>query len=160
MLRLRPYHPHDAPTILSWSRNEKAFYQWTAGVLGAYPLSEEQFNAVAGLMAFTAIEENEIVGFFTLRRPTPSFDELRFGFVIVDAQKRGRGYGKGMLQLGLRYAREIFGARKASLGVFENNRPACACYRSVGFREIVPQSKETYRILGESWSCMEMELVF
>lgn len=34
MLRLRPYTPSDASTILSWTKNKTAFYQWTAGVLG------------------------------------------------------------------------------------------------------------------------------
>ena len=87
MLRLRPYHIKDAETILSWAKDEKAFYKWTAGVLGTYPLSLEQFHSVSDLMAFTAIDDNDVVGFFTMRRPTASFDELRFGFVIVDANK-------------------------------------------------------------------------
>ena len=43
-------------------------------------------------MAFTAIDDNEIVGFFTMRRPNEFFEELRFGFVIVDSKKRGQGY--------------------------------------------------------------------
>ncbi|MGN9075701.1 GNAT family N-acetyltransferase [Lachnospiraceae bacterium HCP1S3_B8] len=41
--------------------------------------------------------------------------------VIVDSEKRGQGYGKNMLKLGLKYAKEIFGANKVSLGVFEKN---------------------------------------
>ena len=64
MLRLRPYNKDDAETIMSWVKDERAFYKWTAGVLGEYPLSVEQFNAVSRLMAFTAIDDNETVGFF------------------------------------------------------------------------------------------------
>lgn len=97
MLRLRPYKKDDAETILSWIKDEKAFYKWTAGILGEYPISVEQFNAVSNLMAFTAIDDNEIIGFFTMRRPNEFFEELRFGFVIVDSEKRGQGYGKRML---------------------------------------------------------------
>ncbi len=52
MLRLRPYHIKDAETILSWAKDEKAFYKWTAGVLGTYPLSLEQFHSVSDLMVF------------------------------------------------------------------------------------------------------------
>lgn len=159
MLRLRPYHTNDAKTILSWTKDEKAFYQWTAGVLGDYPLTEEQFNAVANLMAFTAIDDNEIVGFFTMRRPTESFDELRFGFVVVDSEKRGKGYGKRMLELGLKYAKEIFGAKKVSLGVFENNEPAYYCYKAVGFHDVILNETEKYRVLGEEWNCAEMEIL-
>ena len=86
---------------MSWIKDETSFYKWTAGVLGEYPISVEQFNTVSNLMAFTAIDDNKIVGFFTMRRPRESFEELRFGFVIVDPEKCGRGYGKNMLKLGL-----------------------------------------------------------
>lgn len=159
MLRLRPYHTSDAKTVLSWTRDEKAFYEWTAGVLGGYPLTEEQFNAVVDLMAFTAIDDNETAGFFTMRRPAEAFDVLRFGFVVVAPEKRGNGFGKRMLLLGLKYAKEIYGAKKVSLGVFENNEPAYRCYKSVGFTDVVLKETEKYRILGEEWNCVELEML-
>ena len=158
MLRLRPYHSSDAEQILSWSKDAKAFYKWTAGVLGEYPLSVEKFQEVTNLMAFTAIDDDEVVGFFTMRKPSESFDELRFGFVVVDSRKRGKGYGKGMLHLGLKYAKEIYGAKKVSLGVFENNQPAYYCYKAVGFKDIVWDEIETYHVLGEEWKCLELEI--
>ena len=109
-------------------------------------------------MAFTAIDDDEIVGFFTMRRPSESFDELRFGFVIVDPAKRGKGYGKAMLQLGLKFAKEIYGAKKVSLGVFENNESAYYCYKAVGFKDVVLEKTETYTVLGEEWKCLELEM--
>lgn len=159
MIRLRPYSEKDAETILSWCKDEKSFYRWTAGILGDYPLTTEQFQKVNDLMAFTAIDDNEIIGFFTLRRPGESFDELRIGFVIVDSGKRGKGYGKKMLLLATKYAREIYGAGKVSLGVFENNEPAYYCYKAAGFQDIVPDETETYHILDEDWKCLEMEIL-
>lgn len=110
-------------------------------------------------MAFTAMDEDEIVGFFTMRRPRESFEELRFGFVVVDAGKRGKGYGKKMLQLGLKYAKEIYGAKKVSLGVFENNEPAYRCYKAVGFQDIVLETTEIYHVLGEEWKCLDLEIL-
>lgn len=157
MLRLRPYMSKDSETILSWVRNEEEFYKWTAGILGSYPITAEQFNTVSELMAFTAIEDEEIVGFFTMRRPGNSFDELRFGFVIVDPELRGQSYGKRMLLLGLKYAKEIYGARKVTLGVFENNQEAYFCYKAVGFRDTETHDVKIYKILGERWKCLEME---
>ena len=158
MLRLRPYKTSDADMILSWSRNEQAFYKWSAGVLGEYPITRERFGFVNELMAFTAIDDDEMVGFFTMRRPTESYDVLRFGFVIVDPEKRGKGYGKAMLKLGAKFAKEIFGAKKVSLGVFENNRSAYHCYKAVGFRDVLPEETETYFVLGEDWKCLELEM--
>ena len=64
MIRLRPYNVNDVDTILSWSNDERAFYKWSAGVLGEYPITKEQFEFVNNLMAFTAIDEDEVVGFF------------------------------------------------------------------------------------------------
>lgn len=158
MIRLRPYNENDAKVILSWIRDETAFYKWSAGILGEYPISNEQFNTVSNKMAFSAIDDNELVGFFTMRKPTESFDELRFGFVIVDSEKRGKGYGKKMLQLGIKYAKEIYGAKKVSLGVFENNEPAYYCYKAVGFQDVSLEKTEEYQVLGETWNCLELEI--
>ena len=65
MLRLRPYNKNDADTILSWSKDKTSFYKWSAGVMGKYPISKKKFSFVENLMAFTAIEDDEIIGFFT-----------------------------------------------------------------------------------------------
>ena len=158
MLRLRPYKKDDAETIMSWIKDEKVFYKWTAGILGEYPISVEQFNAVSNLMAFTAIDDYEIRGFFTMRRPNEFFEELRFGFAIVDSEKRGQGYGKKMLELGLKYAKEIFGANKVSLGVFENNKSAYFCYKVIGFEDVSQDEIEKYTVMGEEWNCLELEM--
>lgn len=156
MIRIRPYNASDADTILSWCRDEKSFYQWTAGILGDYPITRNEFGFVESLMPFTAFDETGLIGFFTLRNPNKSLNELRFGFVIVNPLMRGKGYGKAMLRLGLKFVFEIYGALKASLGVFENNLPAYYCYKAVGFYDIVPDTTETYCILGEKWKCREL----
>lgn len=156
MIRIRPYKSTDADVILSWCSDEKAFYQWTAGVLGNYPITQNEFSFVQSLMPFTVFDESGIVGFFTLRNPNDSYDELRFGFVIVDPQKRAKGYGKAMIKLGLKFAFEIYGAKKASLGVFENNLSAYYCYKAVGFKDTVLDTQEVYHILGEDWKCREL----
>ena len=158
MLGLRPYKREDADTILSWSQDERVFYQWSAGIMGKYPITREEFGFVESLMAFTAFDENGAVGFFTLRNPGGKTDELRMGFVIVDPGRRGCGTGKEMLSLGLRYAFDIYGARKVSLRVFENNEPAYRCYKAAGFKDAVPDRAESYPIMGEEWKCREMIL--
>lgn len=113
---------------------------------------------VSNLMAFTAIDDNEIIGFFIMRRPNEFFEELRFGFVIVDLEKCRQGYGKKMLKLRLKYAKEIFGVNKVSLGVFENNKPAYDCYKSIGFNDVSKDEIEKYTVMGEEWNCIELEI--
>ena len=158
MLRLRPYNKSDADIILSWSKDKISFYKWSAGVMGKYPISKKKFGFVENLMAFTAIEDDEIIGFFTMRKPSESFDELRFGFVVVDPAKRGKGSGKAMLQLGLKFAKNIYGAKRVSLGVFENNESAYYCYKAVGFQDVILEKPETYTVLSEEWKCLELEI--
>ena len=158
MLKIRPYKPTDAETILSWCRDAKSFYQWSAGILGKFPITPNEFKFVESLIPFTAFDETGIVGFFTLRQPQGSTNELRFGFVIIDPTLRGKGYGKSMLQLGLKFVFETYGAKRASLGVFENNLPAYHCYKAVGFKDVILDKVETYNVLGEEWKCKELVL--
>ena len=156
MLRLRPYKREDAETIISWSKDERSFYKWSAGIMGKYPITQEEFRFVDSLMAFTAFDENGVIGFFTLRNPREQLNELRIGFVIVDPEQRGMGKGREMLNLALTYAFEVYGAQKVSLGVFENNESAYYCYKAAGFKDIILEVPETYEVLGEKWKCKEM----
>lgn len=125
--------------------------------MGDYPITPKEFAFVEKLTPFTAFDERGIIGFFTLRQPGESAEELRFGFVIVKPEMRGKGYGKEMLRLGIKYAFDS-GAKRVSLGVFENNPSAYYCYKSVGFRDRILNKIEKYNILGEEWKCKELFL--
>lgn len=158
MIGLRLYKREDAETILSWCKDDVSFYRWSAGVLGNFPITVEKFKFVEALMPFVAFDETGIVGFFTLRNPNKSLDELRFGFVIVNPSCRRKGYGKKMIEMGIKFAFEIYGAKRVSLGVFDNNIPAYNCYKAVGFNDVVTPTIEKYNVLGEEWSCKELVL--
>ena len=114
----------------------------------------EKYNS-DNMYPFTAVVGDTIIGHILLRRPSEDKTLLRFGFVIVDDQLRGKGYGKQMLQLAIRKAEDEFGAERITLGVFDNNPSALHCYASVEFQVI---GTETYRIDGEEWTGKEMEL--
>ena len=131
MLRLRPYKNCDADIIASWIKNEYAFRQWCADRYDRYPISGADINA--------------------------HYAVLRFGFVIVDVNRRGEGYGREMLSLALQYAALILKAEKVTLGVFENNPAAYHCYRAAGFQDVPTEQAEYYHVLGENWKCLEME---
>ncbi len=161
MLRLRPFRSPDAKTIISWTGEAEEFYKWSAGIMGDYPVSEKRFLEIVsaredntGFFPLVAFDESGLVGFFTVRTPGDDDRKVRFGFVIVDPRKRGRGYGSRMLRLGLKFVFEIYGANEVSLGVFDNNLPAYHCYKSVGFRE--NGVRETYKLCGKDWIASEM----
>ena len=157
-MELRPYKRENAETILSWCAEERAFYKWTAGVMGNYPITAVEFQFVEKVTAFCAYDGEEPVGFFTLRYPHESKEELRFGFVIVNPEKRGMGYGREMLRLGLEYAFSQPGVKIASLGVFENNMSARRCYQAAGFQDTGKVHFVKFPTISEEWKCLELEI--
>jgi len=165
MLRLRPYKACDAKIIVSWIKDEIAFHKWCADRFENYPITAEDMNIHYDEFAYTdnfyqmtAFDETGVVGHLIMRFIDKEKKVLRFGFVIVDDEKRGKNYGKQMLQLAIQYAFDILKVEKITLGVFENNEPAYYCYKSVGFEEVRLEQIETYNILGQEWKCKELEL--
>ena len=166
---LRPYKPCDAETILSWIRDEETFRKWSTDRYSSYPITAADMNhkylqcngdcpEPDNFYPMTALDDSGVVGHLIMRYTDAEQSVLRFGFVIVDDTKRGKGCGKEMLRLALKYAFEILKVRKVTIGVLENNPGAYRCYKSVGFGD-VPMSEPTYyTIMGEDVKCLELEI--
>ena len=160
-MKLRPFTIYDAPIILSWIKDKSAFRKWSADRYPFYPPKPEDMLAQYDsdtVYPYTAInDDGNVVGHIMLRYPDPSKTVIRLGFVIVDDQLRGKGYGKQMLQLAIQKAKRVYGAKKITLGVFDNNPSAFFCYESVGFKVI---GTDSYFIDGEAWTGKEMVLFY
>ena len=136
-MTLRPFNINDAETILSWCKDKHAFQLWSADRYKDFPAQpEEMMEQYEGgnMYPLTAVIDDIIVGHILLRFPSEDKSVIRFGFVIVDDSKRGKGYGKQMLRLAIDYAQQELGAQKITLGVFCDNLSALKCYHSVGLR--------------------------
>lgn len=165
MLRLRPYKKCDAKYIVSWIKDEVSFRKWCADRYDSYPINADDMNKhysdldeLDTFFQMTAIDESGVVGHLIMRFIDEEKKILRFGFVIVDDTKRGKGYGKELLQLAVKYAFEILKVEKITLGVFENNTSAYWCYKAAGFMDIETEEDEYYPIMGEQWKCLELEM--
>lgn len=164
-LRLRPYKMCDAEYIAGWITDEKSFYQWSADRINKYPLTAESLNGYYDeflwddrLWQMTAINGNgEPTAHLLMRYPEEGIQVLRFGFIVVNNNMRGKGYGKKFLNLALSYAFDILKAEKVTLGVFANNPGARHCYEAVGFEEKKENSRCFYNIMNEEWECIELE---
>lgn len=168
-LKLRPYKQADAETIVSWIKDERALRKWSSDRYGAYPITAADINykyldcngdceEPDNFYPLTLVDESGPVGHLILRYTDEAKSIIRFGFVIVNDSKRGRGYGKRMLQMAIRYAFDMLKAEKITLGVFENNPSAYFCYKAAGFREIPMEKEFIFEILGEQWKCIELEV--
>lgn len=169
MIKLRPYKPCDAQTIISWCKDEASFRKWTSDRYESFPITAEDMNRKYidnngdceepdNFYPLTAFDETGIVGHLILRYRDAEKKTIRFGFVIVDDTKRGRGYGKEMLLLAEKFAFELFGAEEVTLGVFENNMPAYYCYKAAGFQDIEMKEDIYLSLLGEKWKLLELKL--
>lgn len=168
MLRLRPYKISDAKTIITWCKDETTFRKWTSDRYENFPITEINMNKKYidnngdciepdNFYPMTAFDESGIVGHLIMRFTDEKKTVLRFGFVIVDDAKRGKGYGKEMISLSLKYAFEILKADRVTIGVFENNMPAYYCYKAAGFKDM--ETEETIcELFGEKWKVLELEL--
>jgi len=124
-ISIRPYQSSDAALITSWLKSEYLMRQWCADRYERYPVTPEEMNTyhernIDGQrsLALTMTDSDDIVGYITLRIPADDPTEQRLGFVIVDDSKRGRGLGKALVSMAVKYAFETLGATKVSLGVF------------------------------------------
>lgn len=166
-LRLRHYKPQDAETIVSWIKDEEALRKWSSDRFGDFPITSEDINRKYlgyngdcaepdNFYPLTAFDDSGVVGHLILRYTDAEKKVIRFGFVIIDDAQRGKGYGKQMLRLAIKYALEIFGAEKITLGVFDNNDSAYGCYKAVGFEE---NGEEMFcELFGKQWRIIEMEM--
>lgn len=161
---LRAYQKEDSPIIAGWIRNEEELYRWSADRYGFFPLLPYSIdeNYVPALqtgrfIALTGVdEEGKPVGHLIIRYPKENDDSsVRFGFVIVDPEIRGKGYGRELLRLAIQYVRDNLTATRIDLGVFINNPKARRCYESVGFKEYGAHIIDTP--FGQ-WDCIDMEM--
>ncbi len=161
---LRDYRKEDSPIIATWLRTEEELYKWSADRFNKYPLEENDIeeNYAPQLLTgrffpLTAVdEEGNVIGHFIIRYPRDDDDSsVRFGFVILAPEHRGKGFGKEMLLLGIEYVKETLGAKRIDLGVFENNESAKHCYEAVGFKEY---NKRDCELPIGNWKCIDMEM--
>lgn len=73
---LRPYKPSDATAITSWIKDEFHLRQWSADRFPNYPVSPNDMNLYyrefidgKNSVALTLCDDNEVVGYITLRIP-------------------------------------------------------------------------------------------
>ena len=165
MLKLRPFEPSDADTVVTWFADEVTFRRWCGTRYDHFPITGEDMlrhyetlRTPDNFFPMTMEEDGQIVGHMILRYNDEARTIAYFGYVVVDDRRRGTGCGAQMMRLAIRYAFDVMHAEKITLGVYENNAPAIRCYESVGFRDAGPEKMRIIHILGEDWPLREMEL--
>ena len=163
-MHLRPYNSNDFDTIQKWSTDARTHAMWSANIL-PYPLELTGFEKAMADVAvkwgdtpFVAEADNgKIIGFFSfsLNHDTK---EAMLKFVIIDSKMRGKGYGREMLELAVKYAFEEKGAEAVQLNVFAENTGARKCYTKAGFTDR-SVTENVFSFKDEKWSRCNMVAV-
>ena len=164
-ISLRDYLESDAFEIIKWIKDERALRLWSADRYGKFPITAEDINnnysqckLFGNFYPMTLVQENKILGHIILRNlDSTNMKTIRLGFIIVDPSFRGKGYGKLLIEKAIEYARNSLSANEINLAVFENNKNAFHCYKSVGFKEVSIE-KNSFQFQDENWNCIEMKL--
>lgn len=157
MMRLRPYKREDGSCLLRWLADERTVALWKADRF-LWPLTKEQllryeadFSADGHACIFTALDgEGRPCGHFSFRDIDFENNTAHMGFIVVDSAAQGKGLGRQMVALALKYAFEILGVSRVTLGVYDCNEAAKRCYEAVGFKE-TDRPHQTADFHGERW---------
>ncbi|AQQ51898.1 GNAT family N-acetyltransferase [Planococcus lenghuensis] len=168
MVRLERFERADIPQLLEWINSEKLLRQW-GGPGFTYPLDKQQLDGYVmktekkstDTLAYKVIREadGKVIGHISLARINNSHHSARIGRVLVgDPEVRGQGTGEQMMREILRIAFDEMAMHRVSLGVFDFNSPAIACYEKVGFIK-EGLLRDTLFVEGEYWSAWEMSML-
>lgn len=162
MIRLRPFKSVDIEKLLPWLADERIFTMWnSAGFV--YPLTEEQVEKKLEELEWhkdewvmAAVDEfGELVGHFYMRRADFQRNSVHLGLIVVDESRRGQGLGKQMVEKAVQYAFSMLNVDRVTLGVYDCNPRAYACYQKVGFKEEA-FTLDVVQFQGEHWNRHEM----
>jgi RimJ/RimL family protein N-acetyltransferase len=163
MVEFVPYQSADAELLCKWASDEKTFYNWSAGKLGAFPPTTEAINKFYGgciasgkFFAFMAICNGEKVGHVTMRYIPENSGEVRLGFIILNGSCRGRGLGKKIVTAATNYAQKNLHAQVVSIMVFEENIAALSCYLASKFK--FTGEKENCVVGTDSRVCLKLAI--
>lgn len=165
MLRLRPFKPNEAEKLVAWFSDESSFRKWGKNNFD-YPLTVSAFNEFFNknqedefAWQIAALDEDgNLVGHFQMRCTNYNSESVHLGYIVIDPEMRGKGYGKEMIRCALNYAFEILKMKKVTVNVYDSNPAAHGCYLSVGFHD--EEFVENALSFGnETWGVYKMAVV-
>lgn len=139
MIKFRDHKREDIPHRVKWLNNQKANVFVSDNKKKTTRLEQTKwFNNYEKNKKnkfFTICDNKKPIGFMGLSNIDKPSKKAEVFIIIGDDEYRGKGYGKKSLKYLLNYGFEKLGMQKLYLGVFEKNKSAIFCYKSVGFKE-------------------------
>ncbi|RJS62337.1 GNAT family protein [Bacillus sp. PK3_68] len=165
MIHLKTFTEKDFEGLIREIDSERLMMQWS-GRTYQYPLTKEQLSEYVemegqkGSYIYKAVDSisNEVVGHIALREINQVHQIGRISYVLVYKEHRGKGIANQLFQKILHLAFNELLLNRVSLGVFNFNKAAIACYENFGFKKEGIQ-RQVCRFKDEYWDNIEMALL-
>ena len=105
-MELHPFSRNDFSELISWVRTPEEVFLWSATTF-QFPLDEDQLErhlqeaqSSQTRLIYTAVDSQtrEQIGHIELTRIDRENKKTSIAYVLVNPNKRGQGYGKGMME--------------------------------------------------------------
>ncbi|MFE8704185.1 GNAT family N-acetyltransferase [Cytobacillus sp. FJAT-54145] len=168
MINLQYFERSDFKQLIDWIESPEFLLQW-AGPFFEFPLTEEQLevyiegtnqdNSSSYVYKVVDLNTGETIGHISLAQIDRRNKSARIGKVLVGSKSvRGQGIGQKMLEEILNIAFGKLNLHRVSLGVFDFNHSAIACYERVGFIK-EGLLRDSRKMGNEYWSLWEMSIL-
>ncbi|WP_182201327.1 GNAT family N-acetyltransferase [Paraliobacillus salinarum] len=168
MIELKYFQQSDFNQLISWFNTPDFLFQW-GGPNFNFPLTEQQLEDYlrdankehSNVLIYSVFDKEleRVVGHISLKNIDRKNRSARVAKVIVgDENARGKGIGQNMLTEILKVAFNELKLHRVSLGVFDFNTSAIACYEKVGFTKEGLQ-RDNFKNGDEYWSLVEMSIL-
>ncbi|WP_332698462.1 GNAT family N-acetyltransferase [Halalkalibacter lacteus] len=168
MVKLKYFERSDFNQLINWIDSPDILLQW-GGPGFDYPLNESQLekyienanNDSSDTLVYKVVhkETASVIGHISLGKIDRKNKSARVGKVlVVDKNVRGQGIGQLMMTGILKVAFDELNLHRVSLGVFDFNVSAIACYEKAGFIKegLLRDSRKNG---NEYWSLWEMSIL-
>lgn len=169
MIKLEYFNRNDFDQLKEWINNDELLMNWS-GSLFNYPLTEKSLewyidnvNDLNSSDAFVYKAVNTVtgktIGHISLGSISKKNRSGRISRVLVGGtENRGKGCCKDMVKAVLKIGFEELKLHRISLGVYDFNKAAIACYQKAGFKN-EGTSRDVLLFKNEWWSLIEMSIL-
>jgi RimJ/RimL family protein N-acetyltransferase len=168
MVELKYFERSDFEQLIQWIDSPEFLLQW-GGPGFEYPLSENQLEEYiesanhqsSDILVFKVVhkETGDVIGHISLGKIDRKNKSAKVGKVLVGSKSfRGQGIGRMMIKELLKIAFGELRLHRVSLGVFDFNESAIACYEKAGFKK-EGLLRDSRKMGDEYWSLWEMSIL-
>lgn len=169
MIELQYFKNTDFKQLISWIDSKEFLSQWGGANQFEFPLSENQLSKYienansedSDTFAYKVVHKKSgnTIGHISLGRIDRDNNKGRIGRVLIgDKSVRGKGIGKQMVEEVLKIAFGKLKLHRVSLGVYDFNESAIACYEKSGFTK-EGLLRDAAKVGSEYWSLYEMSIL-